>query len=653
MSQRDGRGDPDGHVLRRRSLLGSIAAAGTAGLAGCGTTGGAGSGGADTTLTTFMANLPTDYNWTKEDYMSAWPRLVTPLVFDRLAMQRGDGDVVGMLATDWGYDDTAVRIELAASGWSDGSPVLGADVGLGYLLERYATGRSPGAVVDEGDPRTVLEATTDVTWDGRTVTLHSDPGFYADFHVESWLRSRLTEPGEAEVVQHRSTLREKLDAVESLDDPYGEAARDALATIRAPPTTEGGAPAERDPADALVSGPFKADEMRGGRVVLGSNPHYRKASEVAFERVDSLALIEERARWGALRSNTLDAVPGLFGTPPPNVVDAFPDNIRYHRWGAGTLKGFVTNPEHDQWLGRPRVRQALAYALDKSKIATVKHPYAARAPTDPPGLTYRGAEQWVDEDLTAAFHGYDHDLERAAELLRAAGFSRPREGATWRTPEGERWTLELLTSAKNVQVESSVVANLNALGVDATLARQSETNTAARINRGDFQLTVHDWTGPPDGLFREALLSSKTRRLWSLWPREAVRSWVENTEGVTIEEYAWTNKVEGYDPEQTKQFTLSAPPVGEPDSEERIDYPVVYMDLRLDRGLPPETRRRYKQVLAWVFNWQLPLVPYTQSFNLAFQDHEEWDAPTEAAAWDTYAPTFRLISEGRIAPADA
>jgi len=632
-------GDTDGHVDgRRRRLLAAVGAGAATAAAGCLSGGG---GEAGPVFRTFTPRPHERYDWTKSDLLADWPRLIYPFCFDRLGSENPDGTVEPMLAADWSHDASEIRVELAESGWNDGSPVRAADWAIDYRLERYRLDRGPEAVVDAGDPQTVLEATTAVEWDGRTATFRSDPGFYADLDTERWLTEQLTAPGPAEVFRHRSETRPLLDEVEAVDDPYG----DDAATV-ADLLAEGVSGDREDPTTALVSGPFEVSDLPPDRVEMERNPHFRNADAINFPRAEAVVHTSPDVRWGGLRTGTYDAMPGILDPPPANAIEARPDKMRMHRWDDDGWAGLLANQVRSPELSAPRVRQALLRALDTEILADEKHEIAAEAPSNPPGLTFPTADRWVDDDLRAAFRRYDHDPERAAAILQDEGFTR--ESGKWYAPSGDRWSLQILTGTGAVGIDEMLRHQLRGFGVDASITARDDSAVSQRRSLGRFDVTERSWEGSPDGIFQQAMTTGDQRRQFNLWTDAEVEAWAADHDNVEIVDYGWTSKVEGFRVEQTKHFTLSAPPVGDPDTDERVDYPVVYMDLLLDRGVPAAKRREYVQTLAWVFNWRLPMLPYARTQNLAFQNHADWDAPTDEAAWNRRDPTYHLLAMGRI-----
>ena len=644
-------GRPTGPSLRRRALLGGLAGLGTAGLAGC--SGGGNDGGDGTqTFTTYMERLPQQFSWHTERVAGTWPRLVWPFCFDRLASRRPDGTVESLAAADWRHDDGTIEVEMdPAAGWSDGSPVLGADWAMTVRVRRYRADRSPGAVVDAGNPDSVMEATTDVEWDGRTARLRSEPGFYADFDVDGWLESQLTEPGSGDLYRHRDALGGVLEALDAIEDPYGEAGAEDVAEVLGPAEPD----SRTDPTGVVTSGAYRVAEEQSGSVVLEPNPNFRGAEELGVRRVRVRSSSSVRARYGEFKNGFLDALPGNGRPPPRTVIDSFPDGAASYRWGADSWRALHVNGAANPHLSPTAVRQAILYALDREQIAAVAHPQATAAPAEPPGLLHASAGRFVDAALADSFTTYEQDQDRALSLFDSAGFTGGRDALY--TPDGDRFSLELLVSAEVIGPADSIGSQLDVLatqlgevGVDVTVRRLSDTIFANRVSDGEFELATRPWADSPGRLYVDAMRNDIERDMLGVFSEGEIATWVDAHEGVRRVEFPWTSRIEGFTPEQTRTFTVSAPPLGEPESDQRVDYPVVYMGLMLERSLDEATRREYVQKLAWAFNWTLPILPLLQTYNLAFLHTDEWAAPTDPDAWARADPLFYHVAEGNVAP---
>ena len=112
-----------------------------------------------------------------------------------------------------------------------------------------------------------------------------------------------------------------------------------------------------------------------------------------------------------------------------------------------------------------RVRQAVAHTIDREALLEVLTNNTAILRD----VFTHPKEEHYDIVARAAPIRYRPDARRAQQLLEDAGFTRPADGV-WRTPGGERFTLEswYLASGTNERESHIMVDNLRRFGVEAT-----------------------------------------------------------------------------------------------------------------------------------------------------------------------------------------
>jgi len=144
---------------------------------------------------------------------------------------------------------------------------------------------------------------------------------------------------------------------------------------------------------------------------------------------------------------------------------------------AGIVLSEPIAPRAMEFQGRPeyavptelasdvRVRQAIAHAIDREALLEVL--------TNNKGILRdvfaHPKEEYYDVVARAAPSRYRPDPRRAQTLLEEAGFARGADGQ-WRTPKGERFTLDqwFLASAGNERESTIVVDGLRRFGIDAS-----------------------------------------------------------------------------------------------------------------------------------------------------------------------------------------
>ncbi len=229
------------------------------------------------------------------------------------------------------------------------------------------------------------------------------------------------------------------------------------------------------------TGPFKfVSQMQDRDVLVERNMNYwagaPKIKRVRFEVVpDTItAALEMRKGSGDIESNVLtpDMVHALRGEQ--NLVV---------QSGLGAIVMYANFNVQDPKLRDPRVRQAIAFAIDKpTLIAALWRGEAQVANT----LLPRG--HWAAASETE-LPIYPHNLTRAIALLDAAGLKPDKDGIRL------RFTLKTSTDETTRLVAQAMQQELRAAGIELSL-RSAEFGTFySDVTRGAFQMYMLRWIG--------------------------------------------------------------------------------------------------------------------------------------------------------------
>lgn len=171
----------------------------------------------------------------------------------------------------------------------------------------------------------------------------------------------------------------------------------------------------------------------------------------------------------------------------------------------GPINWLAFNTEHPA-LSDVRVRQAIAYAIDRNFITNALHSGLSRAAIEP---VVEGSPFF-----TEAVERYDFDLDKAQSLLNEAGYG---EG-------GEKLTLRIDYIPDNEEQQRSIAeyvkAALAKVGVEVSVRASPDFPTwAQRVASYDFDLTmdqVFNWGDPVIGVNRTYLCSNiREGVIWS------------------------------------------------------------------------------------------------------------------------------------------
>ncbi|MEJ7838284.1 MAG: ABC transporter substrate-binding protein [Thermomicrobiales bacterium] len=157
--------------------------------------------------------------------------------------------------------------------------------------------------------------------------------------------------------------------------------------------------------------------------------------------------------------------------------------------GAALLFNFATLPE----FADKRVRQALAYAIDRAQVGFVSLAESGVPVNYMAGISDNLVPTWVREDAIAGLNTYALDPAGAEALMIEAGWTKD---GTWSKPDGTEAAYELMWPAEFADYSATganVVEQLNAFGFNVTGRPITFTQIGIDIDMGNFQLAIQGW----------------------------------------------------------------------------------------------------------------------------------------------------------------
>lgn len=242
---------------------------------------------------------------------------------------------------------------------------------------------------------------------------------------------------------------------------------------------------EAGESTADLTGAFQVVEFIADQeLTLERNPDWWGAAPT-FERIVVQRISEEQSRAQIALAGQADIIDQL---PPDSLgqVEAS-DLVTLAGAPAANTVAVYVNPDSPSApaLGDPRVRQALAWALDRDEVAELAGE----------GLT-EASSSWLASNPAfpeAKEQGYTHqNLERAGQLLDDAGWLLGSDGH--RAKDGERLRFRLQTWGTEGPTGEVIQSQWEALGVTVELSYVDSTLLTQARERNDWDAQTAAWT---------------------------------------------------------------------------------------------------------------------------------------------------------------
>ncbi|RMD94195.1 MAG: ABC transporter substrate-binding protein, partial [Alphaproteobacteria bacterium] len=258
-------------------------------------------------------------------------------------------------------------------------------------------------------------------------------------------------------------------------------------------------------AAPIGSGPFVLAEFTPGEaIVLKKNPDFFIEGRPKLDEIIIRIIRDPAALLVAMENGEADMYPFMAGSQEIRrlqkadhlaITDKGYDGIGPINWLAFNTK----SPK----LSDKRVRQAIAYAVDREFITKALH----RGVSKPQRGPIIESSPFFDPTIPA----YDVDLDKARALLAEAGVT-----------DGLELTVDYIPGPKEQQqsVAEYLKSQLKKIGINVTVRASPDFPTwAKRVSTHDFEMTmdvVFNWGDPVIGVHRTYLCSNiKPGVIWS------------------------------------------------------------------------------------------------------------------------------------------
>jgi peptide/nickel transport system substrate-binding protein len=313
--------------------------------------------------------------------------------------------------------------------WSDGTPLTSADVKHTYdvVMEGYDRASGEGGVYLTGSRVGIR----DIVPDSWTITSATEFSFRLEQFFAGW-PGLFTEIMPAHAIADATAANRQLPEWRAADGSG--------------PLPSSGPMVFGQWNRGVSLGLVRNDAYHGGHP---DNVDIRNKGVACVASVRIAFVADTDAQINALKAGEADLImtqPQLqfgeaFGSDPDFTLAASPGPVFEH-WGLNTFGRHVSDPN---------VREALAFAMDKSKVMTALYTplFGDSLPAEGLGNTYwlSNSPYYVDNAGNAGYGKGDYD--KAAELLEASGYTKGADGI-YTHPDRGRLTLRVGTTGGNV-----------------------------------------------------------------------------------------------------------------------------------------------------------------------------------------------------------
>ncbi len=360
-----------------------------------------------------------------------------------------------------------------------------------------------------------------------------------------------------------------------------------------------------EPKTIIGTGPFKFVKITESEMIVEKFDKHWAAKNITIDEIVFPYITSNEVGWLHYQAGDLDYDVFMM---PPNVEQqisqlSFAGIIKVY-----DLSGFALVFNFDnKYLKDIRVRQAIAYVIDRSKVAYAAGGSAFEPVDYPTGILKVVEDQWIN-DIKSYLDQYNTDASKAEQLLKEAGFTKGSDGK-WHTPDGQVFTLTLIAPSGYtdwVAAAKEIASELNNFGIVVEL-KTPETSSYWSEQwyfGGNYDMAM-DFFGA-----------------WMTYPWAAFeRMFIE------VHNHPKT-QVQGKGFEVFFNIDLGGPFSGKANVSQLVET--------LASSWDPNEQKKAAQELAWIANHYLPEYPIAEKKLMIFYNKEHFIWPDPQKYFDLW-----------------
>jgi peptide/nickel transport system substrate-binding protein len=261
-------------------------------------------------------------------------------------------------------------------------------------------------------------------------------------------------------------------------------------------------------SNPVGTGAFMVQPCTAQNITYVANPHYwqpglPKIAKVLYPAFTSndpanAYLATGKAQWGSQFIPNIQAV----------YASKSSDN---HYWFAPVANVSLIPNLTVPGLNDVAVRQAMAYAIDRSKVSQIGE-YGEEPPANQNDIVTPTFTSWMNT-AAAAQYNYTYNPAKAQQILTAAGYTKGSDGIF--AKGGQKLAFSVINVGGYsdwVAAMSVIQSDLKAVGIQITPQNLALNDFTARLYAGNYQLAYYNETGGPSPYyeFRQWLYSANS-----------------------------------------------------------------------------------------------------------------------------------------------
>ena len=244
------------------------------------------------------------------------------------------------------------------------------------------------------------------------------------------------------------------------------------------------------------TGAYEVNPCTPQTITFTANPHYWQPGEPKLSKVlypaftsndpANTYLANGQAQWG---SQFIPSIGKFYSAKSP-------DN---HYWFPPVANVGIFINLTDPLLKNVAVRQAMAYAIDRSRVSQIGE-YGYEPPANQTGIVTPTFSSCLDTAQAAQYgNNYAYNPAKAISILTAAGFRRGSDGI-FATPSGQPLSFTIINNGGYsdwVAAVQVIQTELKAAGIQIKPQNLAAPDWESRLYTGQYQLGYNNETGGP------------------------------------------------------------------------------------------------------------------------------------------------------------